>query len=508
MTNRSVAARVVARIAVVLGLVVASMPVEADNFVVNDGGYSVDIAPGDNLPTRTILNGFNGASHFSCFDRHQRQCRARHSERRQRAAVGRYHDSGDGRQSARQRQRDVVADMVNAAGPVATTTVVTMVAPQGSGNATPTATSVFGQPVAVTVTVTASTDAVAPDGNVTVNAGGSSCPVTLGPSVVPSAATGSCTLTPVLAVAVSAYAVSASYAGTATFAASTSSGGSDGSLTVNKASTTTAISAHTPNPSNVNAPIAVTAGVAVTAPGAGTPSGTIAISDGTSNCVITLPATSCNLTPTSAGAKTLTATYGGDASFNSSVSAGAAHTVNVVTSFSDPTVNPAVTGTVTLSGGGAGCSFGNAAFIAVPPLIPPPATNFPFGLFDFTATGCNVGSTITVQIVYSQALPPNTQYWKYGPTPQNTIPHWYILPGATVNGTTVTFTIQDGQIGDDDLTANGIIVEPGGPGLSTDAVATSASIPTLHDATLAALALLIAGLAWMSLRRRVGESGN
>jgi hypothetical protein len=57
-------------------------------------------------------------------------------------------------------------------------------------------------------------------------------------------------------------------------------------------------------------------------------SGTITISDGIASCPITLPATNCNLTPTSAGAKTLTATYRGDARFNGSTSPGVGHTVN------------------------------------------------------------------------------------------------------------------------------------------------------------------------------------
>ena len=91
--------------------------------------------------------------------------------------------------------------------------------------------------------------------------------------------------------------------------------------------TTTIIDTHTPNPSLVGAPIAVTAHVTVTPPGSGTPTGTITISDGSANCLITLTASGCNLTPTSAGPKMLVATYGGDAAFSDSISAGVGHTV-------------------------------------------------------------------------------------------------------------------------------------------------------------------------------------
>ena len=66
----------------------------------------------------------------------------------------------------------------------------------------------------------------------------------------------------------------------------------------------------------------VTASVAVVAPGGGTPTGTITISDGGAGagdtCTITLPATSCALTPSAAGNQALTATYSGDSNFTSS----------------------------------------------------------------------------------------------------------------------------------------------------------------------------------------------
>jgi uncharacterized repeat protein (TIGR01451 family) len=64
--------------------------------------------------------------------------------------------------------------------------------------------------------------------------------------------------------------------------------------------------------------VTVTATVAVTAPGAGTPTGDIAVSDGAATCTITLPATTCALTPASAGTTAVTATYAGDANFAAS----------------------------------------------------------------------------------------------------------------------------------------------------------------------------------------------
>src|SRR5207247_7458944 len=60
----------------------------------------------------------------------------------------------------------------------------------------------------------------------------------------------------------------------------------------------------------------------------GTPTGNVSVSDGTANCTGTVAAGTCTLTPTTAGNKTLTATYGGDANFAGSASAGVDHTVN------------------------------------------------------------------------------------------------------------------------------------------------------------------------------------
>src|SRR5262249_56737197 len=104
--------------------------------------------------------------------------------------------------------------------------------------------------------------------------------------------------------------------------------GSTGSLsqTVNKADTTTTITSDTPDPSKVGQAYTVSFTVTVNPPGAGTPTGTVTVSDGTGGtCSASVAAGSCSLTSTTAGAKTLTAVYGGDGNFNGSTSAGELH---------------------------------------------------------------------------------------------------------------------------------------------------------------------------------------
>src|SRR2546423_10842199 len=99
---------------------------------------------------------------------------------------------------------------------------------------------------------------------------------------------------------------------------------------VNKADTTASISSDLPDPSVVGQGVAVNYGVSVNAPGAGTPTGNVTVSDGTNMCTATVAAGTCTVTFTSAGAKSLTATYAGDSNFNASAASSpvTAHTVN------------------------------------------------------------------------------------------------------------------------------------------------------------------------------------
>jgi hypothetical protein len=160
---------------------------------------------------------------------------------------------------------------------------------------------------------------------------------------------------------------------------------------------------------------------------------------------------------------------------------------------------------VTLSGGGAGCGFGTAQMIPVfggpnSPNSAPGGVDFPHGLFDFTLTGCTPASAVTLTITYPSALPAGTNYWKYGPVAGNPAPHWYTLP-STIAGAVVTITITDGGLGDDDLTANGTIVDQGGPG-NPGPPGTATAIPTLGEWALILLALLLVASGLAAVRNR------
>ncbi len=77
------------------------------------------------------------------------------------------------------------------------------------------------------------------------------------------------------------------------------------------------------------------------------------------------------------------------------------------------------------------------------------------------------GQSVNIPLVFPENVPAGTEYWKYGPTTDNVAPHWYRISISDDDGDRViVITLTDGGIGDDDLTANGVIVDDGGPSLS------------------------------------------
>lgn len=122
----------------------------------------------------------------------------------------------------------------------------------------------------------------------------------------------------------------------------------------------------------------------------------------------------------------------------------------------------------------------------------PANIRFPHGLLAFTTSDQCGGSAITFSVTYPTIIPANAKYYKFGPTTDNPTPHWYDIPFTGAGTHTASFSITDGQLGDDDLTANGIIVDDGGLGIPTHA------IPSLGYWAMLTLASL---LAMIGMRR-------
>jgi hypothetical protein len=101
------------------------------------------------------------------------------------------------------------------------------------------------------------------------------------------------------------------------------------------------------------------------------------------------------------------------------------------------------------------------------PVDTPTEVEMPYGFFKFVIDGVGIGADITVNIFVPDGLSINS-YYKYGPTPDNPTAHWYEFmyngqTGAEINGNIIALYLIDGLRGDHDITANGLIVEPGGP---------------------------------------------
>ena len=177
--------------------------------------------------------------------------------------------------------------------------------------------SVTGQTYSVSVAVSPVSGSGTPSGSVTIADGaGSTCLVTL------VGASGSCSLT---ANSATARALTAVYSGDTAYNGSTSA---PVNHTVNQAGTATTITGDSPDASTTGQAYTVTFTVTVSAPGAGTPTGDVTVNDGAgASCTAAVAAGSCSLASATAGLKTLTAAYAGDANFSVS-SDTEAHQVN------------------------------------------------------------------------------------------------------------------------------------------------------------------------------------
>ena len=116
----------------------------------------------------------------------------------------------------------------------------------------------------------------------------------------------------------------------------------------------------------------------------------------------------------------------------------------------------------------AGTQFENVSTV-YPSLPDPPnqAEISPDGMISFELAGLTPGQAVTVQILVASFITFNA-YYIYGPTPDDPTPHWDTFAyngttGAQVSGQTITLHLVDGQRGDADLAANGVIQELGVP---------------------------------------------
>ncbi len=96
-----------------------------------------------------------------------------------------------------------------------------------------------------------------------------------------------------------------------------------------------------------------------------------------------------------------------------------------------------------------------------------PNVDFPLGFFSFIID-LQGSSSCSVNMFFPQGVVIEN-YYKYGQTPGLQMDHWYefMYDGQTgvsiIQPNEITFYFVDGERGDDDITVNGYIIEPGGP---------------------------------------------
>jgi hypothetical protein len=148
-------------------------------------------------------------------------------------------------------------------------------------------------------------------------------------------------------------------------------------------------------------------------------------------------------------------------------------------------------GEASFTGGGAQCHFDvqNTRFEASA-ADPQVAERLAQGLFRFKLQQCDTGSTVHMRITWPE---PVTAYKKFGlPSPGASAPSYFDLPGVRISGNTVEFSLTDGQLGDDDWQANGVIVDPTGPWTPAASVV---AVPALKGWGLLGLSACIAAVA-------------
>lgn len=160
--------------------------------------------------------------------------------------------------------------------------------------------------------------------------------------------------------------------------------------------------------------------------------------------------------------------------------------------------------TLSVSNPSSGCTLQSASLVRAQTLSAAPPQGvaaYPLGLLDLRFSGCTAGSTAQLRVTMPQALPQGAQYWKYGPTADNTTPHWYAFNEGfrVVSANTYSLDIQDGGLGDDDLVANGVVLDPGG--IMVMAATSAVAIPAWNLAGLAGTSASVL-LAMAALRRR------
>lgn len=129
--------------------------------------------------------------------------------------------------------------------------------------------------------------------------------------------------------------------------------------------------------------------------------------------------------------------------------------------------------------------------------------SFPQGATKVVLDSGTPGTSTTVTLRFS-SIPAGVRLYKYGK--ENGLGDtnkWFPYP-ATIDAQagTVTYTLTDGQKGDNDWTQNGVIDDPVALGVGSDSGVSG--VPSLSRAAALVLCALLGAASVLSLRRRIG----
>lgn len=225
---------------------------------------------------------------------------------------------------------------------------------------------------------------------------------------------------------------------------------------------------------------------------------TVSSSPASGGCTATAPATSCTVTGLANGTAytfTVQAQHRNGAGPLSLVSTAITPVAN---QYTGPSPGGAGTISVQVTGGGPTCTLVGADTSAItPPAGAPAQLVFPYGVFQFRASGCVPGSALQIAITYPNPLPANVQFWKYGPAAPAAASTWFAYPGTTLSPDrrTVTYSVTDNGVGDSDST-NGVVLDPLGAAVAPPGAGVTA-VPGLSPAGVAFASLMLAmAMGW------------
>ena len=170
--------------------------------------------------------------------------------------------------------------------------------------------------------------------------------------------------------------------------------------------------------------------------------------------------------------------------------------------------------TAVLRTASAACEFDAAATGPfTPTAVYEGGSSFAQGGFKFRVQNCQLGEAVQVAVTFPDLTGMTAR--KFGPTPNSPSQSvWYLPDGLVVTGNTLTYTVTDGGLGDDNFVADGAINDPIIPvpaATTPPEVTTPTPVPSLSQwsaALLSVILLVMAGRGNLARKTKTRRSND